>query len=745
MLRARRALRSMLLPVLLSPVAAGAQTESAPPRESSPMASASIDALAGAKRRLVSNDSAGAIALLQRAAAADPDNAALWWEYGSLLAARTRFAWRREVMPAGVPQAMIAADTAMSRAVRLAPDSLHYAVAYGRFLFGTNIFSVSRAEGMQKGAITRLAGTTDTRRDSVMLGESADYVGWMQWRRFEPLINMSTPVSPDSRDRRMMASRDLVAYVRETHRPPKTMYGLALFNDAREYFRLARRVDPAVEQYFRHEMLMLAEARQWPEMEMEARARIAHYRDQPWGWLTLGLARHRQGAMAEGQAAFDSGLVRLPAADRQRLQSIVKLLPVARRAWYDSLDADERQALETVFWNTANPSLLLPSNQALGEFRARVVYAELRFTDEEMRRFGTDTEKGRVYIQYGPPDVVTPFALMSGTPASPDLPRPQSWVYFHEVLVFTFGQMPGHGTAFGGVGSYLGREESSALDRGQTWTNLPVLRRRVDSVNAQVARFRAPGDSMDLAIFAGTRNGAIRRGAPMDESRILYGAFVLDVLGSPIRQRTDTVRSRERDTVTVTPRDYFLRAPASASAVRLEALEPDLLQAARSITDVGGFATFGFGISDLLVTARATPRVDEPARWTDFRFTPLVGTTAQRGAPIDLLWETYDAGAAGGRSRLRVAIAVQRETGTGLLAVAGKIVGGVRDAVTRSSTVDRTTITYDREYQPASVLVDHLRVDLGRLVPGRYRVSLTVTDLVRGSSVSRIERFAIDR
>jgi hypothetical protein len=31
-----------------------------------------------------------------------------------------------------------------------------------------------------------------------MLGESADHVGMMQWRRFEPLINMSTPVSPDT-------------------------------------------------------------------------------------------------------------------------------------------------------------------------------------------------------------------------------------------------------------------------------------------------------------------------------------------------------------------------------------------------------------------------------------------------------------------------------------------------------------------------------------------------------------------
>jgi hypothetical protein len=345
----------------------------------------------------------------------------------------------------------------------------------------------------------------------------------------------------------MMTSADLVAYAKETHRAPKTMYGLALFNDAREYFRLARRVDPSVERYFRHEMLMLAEARQWPEMEMEARSRIVHYRDQPWGWLTLGLARHRQGAMAAAQAAFDSGLVRLPADDRRRLQSIVKLLPSGRRAWYDSLDTDARQALETVFWNTATRRSCSPRTRRWASSARAWSTPSCASPMKRCAGSAPTPTRGACSSSTAPPDMMTPFALLAGMPASPDLPRLQSWVYFHEVLVFTFGQMPGHGTAIGGAGSYLGREESSPLDQGQMWTNIPVLRQKVDSVNAQIARFRAPGDSMDIAIFGGVRTGAIRRGAPMDESRILYGAFVLDELGTPMSRITDTVRSRVRD------------------------------------------------------------------------------------------------------------------------------------------------------------------------------------------------------
>ena len=42
-----------------------------------------------------------------------------------------------------------------------------------------------------------------------------------------------------------------------------------------------------------------------------------------------------------------------------------------------------------------------------------------------------------------------------------------------------------------------------------------------------------------------------------------------------------------------------------------------------------------------------------------------------------------------------------------------------------------------------SVLVDGLRLDVGRLDPGRYRVELVVTDLIRNVTVNRAQRFVI--
>ncbi|MEO7520784.1 MAG: hypothetical protein ABIW79_03100 [Gemmatimonas sp.] len=86
---------------------------------------------------------------------------------------------------------------------------------------------------------------------------------------------------------------------------------------------------------------------------------------------------------------------------------------------------------------------------------------------------------------------------------------------------------------------------------------------------------------------------------------------------------------------------------------------------------------------------------------------------------------------------------MQRETDKGLIAVASRVLGGIRGAVSGTQRNDQLIVTYDREYPPASVLVDGLRLELGRLEPGRYRVSLVVTDLVSNATRTRVQRLTI--
>jgi GWxTD domain-containing protein len=757
---ARRSFLLLMLTCTFLPFASGEARQASKARRSPLLIAQSASALTAARKRIAANDSAGAVEILRAASAADPDNGPLWFEYGSLLSANTRYAWRRGSMPAGVPQIIIAAETSLARATRLAPDSVHYAMTYARHLAGAHTTSYRRASMFHEQVVER-AGD-----DSSLVAESADQLGIILWRQFEPLIGKGLPLEQNLTER-IGTREDLIGWVRRNYRQPKPMFGIALYEEALRSARTARETNPAIEAYFRHEMMMLAELARWQEMEQVSRLGIRAHRQHPWPWLVLGLAEQRRGRSLQASAAFDSGFARLPDAERHRLESAMRHMLPKHMTWYDTLSQTSRNQLGVLFWNNSNPSYLQPGNAARTEFVARVVYAELRFTDEAQQIHGSSSDRGEIYIRYGPPDVVmrtaeglddkwgqcnfaegidTSKANIGKPEFAPDCYNTvQMWVYYNDILLFRFGQNRGNGNARQMKDSRV-LFDSIARERPTGFSNVPLLRHRVDSISSQIVRFRAADDSIDYAIYAGVRAGALRRDTPLESSSIKYGVFLVDPLGRELMRTAATINSAEKDSVAMTSQNNFLRTATNAASIRLEALEPDLLQAARTIVTLPRFTTRGFGTSELLVARSVTPPSDKAVpRWSDYAVAPFVGNVVPRGEPISLIWENYEPAAANGTSRLRIAVSVQRETNTGLVAVAGRVLGGVREALTGNRPGNEVGISYLREFTTTPVTVDHLKVDLGTLEPGRYQVKLIVVDLVTNSSVEQSQRFVIVR
>ena len=57
------------------------------------------------------------------------------------------------------------------------------------------------------------------------------------------------------------------------------------------------------------------------------------------------------------------------------------------------------------------------------------------------------------------------------------------------------------------------------------------MRRGVDCLPVQIARFRSSRDSIDVAVCGGIRAGALRFGSPTDTTVLKTGVFVIDGAG----------------------------------------------------------------------------------------------------------------------------------------------------------------------------------------------------------------------
>lgn len=690
--------------------------------------SARAAAITLARQLAAEGDTATAVEYLRDAAASAPQDPYVWHEYGMLLSAWSKAYWRRGIMPSGIPQRIIVAETSLARAMRLAPDSASYAIHYGQQLWGSNFTSMSSATRAQETAMLRAIRIGD----SASIALSGDALGLFLWRRYEPLINRRVDVGALG-----YTDQDFVlepykfrVYIENGTKLVSPPLGEALYEESLAHFRRAREYLLDDELPFRHEAMALAARDRWEELASIARTRVAQRPAQMWPWLALGIAQQRLKNFAAASIALDSGYARMPDTARVRLLNAKQLLATPRAKFFDTLSVERRAQLAGVYWSAASPTMLVVGNPVYDEFRARVAFAEMMWTNEEMRLRGAESDRGEVFIRWGPPD------LISTHPGAP-LSR-LSWMYRSLGLTFFFGQAPLFGTA--NLEEYYRTYvlEPNEWKRPASWANLPLMRRGVDSIPVQIARFRGVRDSVDVALFAGVPTGALRVGLPTDSSVIKTGVFVLDAAGRVQMRQLDPLRSGQRDSTALESRQWRMRVPTSAAYMRVDALEEDAMHVARVIRDVAGFSTTGFGVSDMVIgTQIAAPQAQNTARWTNFTIGPIAGNAIRTGKPLDLLWEVYEPTVRDERVSYRVAITVQREARGGLTGVVARLSGSLRDAVVRNRGSERVGVEYDRTAPASSVFAESLRLNLGSSRAGRYRLTLTVTDLYSGLVTSR--------
>ena len=717
--------RFVLLLWLFTPLALGAQQS----------------ALVAADSLAARGDTAAALALLDRAVRERPGDAALWHERGMLAWALSREARRKEfIRDIRDIRRIEAADTSLQRAHALAPDSARFALDLGRFYTAANLSTLRLAALRYYDRAVDVARRTG---DTLLLADALDARGMVYWRRYESVAHRYlTPQLPGVQlEPYVFDEKGLRNFLESYAQPVSDFTGELDYFKASDDFSAALRLRADHPAALRHAFMALADRKRWEELGDLARLRLGAAPWDPWAWLGRGLASHRRNDEADAAAAFDSAMVLLLPADRARFTRLSRLLrPTAQRgkAVSDSLrwaqaSPAQRARIERLYWAISDPLALTPQNEYRLEFLSRVTYAELRFSNEEFGYHGADTERGDIYVRYGPPDSIYAFLDVGVSLVV--------WTY-GEDLSFVFREP----TAFGSATLYEVYADKATQMRELVpvrWKNVDLLK-RLDTIPTQLVRFRA-GDSTDVALFAQLPIGALTHGLDLARGAVDVDFRIYDQEAEVVRRDSsrEVIATGEPTTASAV-RGWRERVGRDAELWRVEAWQPDGGRAARAsgvlVHDSGGF-----GLSDLLVAHNVLPRIlDGPVRrWSDFNISPIAGAIGE-AVPIALLWETYGLAGDAGGSRYRVALTFERVRGAGPIGLVARVASGVSEARGRSAKGrGKVTIQFERTVPTQPVTVDYLTLDVGDASPGQYRLQVTVTDLVSKRTATTIRTVRI--
>jgi GWxTD domain-containing protein len=678
----------------------------------------------------------------------DRRNAALWFRQGMIAwALYDRDRVRSGVASVDWTRIGRLADTSLRIAKSLEPNNPRYILGAGQYFLGTGLITMrAQSYGMfgDALAISRAAN------DAAVHAEAALEVGRVYWRRYDAVANTGYTTS-DAAEVRMLAqalskdtsnhakgydperatksrpyTRRTVATARHTldrsaQTPVHGFVGEADYLEADKFMREAFETLPTYPRAYQQLAMLLSERSRWTELEALAQNHLSVVPRDPWTWMTLGLAGYKQGDTRGSQEAFANGLKYMSGYERNRLDHLERVLRPSDTLSSSTWTSDERASKALAYWMDVDPLWSLADIDPRAEFLARVAYAELRWTVEELSQRGADSDRGNVYVRYGPPDRI----------ASAD--GKSDWTYDFSHLRFRFTGTPTFGTA---NFADFGRAHDTIDSLPATWDNTHLM--QIDSIPVQAARFRATGDSVDVFFAARAPIEGIRRAT--DISGPVRGDFWLMDTTRAIRLRDSTRLTAPQVNATtrrVAPGTYTYRLEATAEASLVAGRSVGRIAAGG---DSAGFPAHGFGMSDVVLATRVEARATPPARWNEIDMAAAAGPLPH-GGQLSLVWENYEFASREGASAYRVTITIARERSR-VGRIAAQLIGAL--AGKRDASLDRVQMQVDRSVASAPILADQITMSLGATPSGSYMLTLEIMDLVSGKSVERNVRVVID-
>ena len=670
-------------------------------------------------------------------------NPAAWFRQGMIAwALNDRCRHTPPVKQLDCTRTRLLADTALMIAEELDPENPVYVETRMKYLLtseGSFRREAPYLERILKSGLERLSAAPDSiRRANGYLD-----VGRLYWLRYDGQAYRDWETTPswvviktvgdwrrDSAKRGdipVWATRDLHEAVR-AHLDGKLVterkgafWGEADYLRAQQYYRAAHAQAPAYIRAYRALGALYAERNRWPELLAHAKARNALLPQDGWAWMTRGLAEYRTGDKRNAVTSFDSARKHLGDADRNRIMRLERALSPRERTEFTRDPA----AFEPMYWAMADPLWHRDDDDPRLEFLSRVAQAELMWTNDELGLNGVNSDRGQTLIRYGPPDRVASKKISGFVPGTItwEWDYPMGAVVMDRIIRFRTDWFAG--------------DTRIADGQAAEWHNL--VEGRIDSIPAQVARFRTASDSIDVFVAARPPIAMIRQAnqvvAPVRTDFWVKTMTLAQVSHDSIADDADGLRSFRRR---VAPGEYIYRMESFGAASRLAARATSRITAGDDART--GFKARGFGVSDVLLGTSATSRTDNPERWSDVELMPLVGTIAS-SATLSLVWETYGLTNVNGQAEYDVVVTIAIE-GRNRPSFIGARIAGIL-GLKRDTYPGRVEFKFQRSVPHRSTITENVAIALAGTPPGSYSVSATVYDRATGQAAATTRRVVI--
>ena len=690
-------------------------------------------ALPDLDRLATADDSAEAIRLLERVVRRDFRNAEAHYRLGVLHFARF------------TPGENVSADRRQAEehlrlATRFASDSAQYWLALASVYYSQSEVSVR----LQVSNTVSRAVTAARATRSPYLARALSRRGRLDWQRYEQQAHryrLSGTIYDIDQD----AFLNDWEYVEDLfgRRLRAEHGGIVEWAVAERSLQEAHRLDSVDLDIAGLLVVAMGAGRTWDSAATVARRLVNNAPQNGQAWALYGLTLARTDAWEEAEAAYDSAFRLLDPAARAPYEHIPLVLSQDAGAAHAGRGVPERARERVIHWRAWDPLWIAAGNKPRTEFYARVTYADYRWADPAHGYRGWETERGAVYVRYGPPDLEAtlgasgvdrdPVVVVRGWHQDPDrmrlnpgerLDRERNrilWVYVPSRLRFIFGITQGYARAsFAGASRhalYVAQKKDPAR-----YDNVPLP--AIDSLPLVAAQFRGdrPG-LVTVAIFG-------------EAPALAWTADSIAILGA-----ADTARSVRAGRVLRTYRGPLgvlgtVDLPPGPATVRVEALGRDGALRGALPVRLRAPVDSGVDISDLLL-GRMVATPSNAARWTDLEIHPVRDTVP--GDALALVWESYAlAPDSTGTVTYDVELRVEA-TALARRGIFARVIGGIGDVLGLTLEGDEVAIITYRRTVPArsdGAYVDAVTMDVSTLPPGRYVFAVRVTDATARTAVA---------